>query len=407
MMIMDRFEEMRKEMQEVCEQNILRFWIKEMTDTEHGGYYGRMDGRGKIVADAEKGAVLNARILWTFSAAYRVFRKSEYLRAAKRAMNYIQKCFIDHRNGGVYWSVTSPGHPLDTKKQTYAIGFMIYGFSEFYRATGDEKALTTALQLFYAIEFNAYDKVNNGYVEALTKDWQPIGDMRLSDKDENGSRTMNTHLHILEPYTNLYRCLKGSDKEQMLRERIKNLIQIFTQKLLNPKTFHLDLFFNDQWEGKRNVQSFGHDIEAVWLLHEAALEIGEPDLLQEIEALVPKIAKAADEGLQDDGSMIYERWTDTGDTDRERQWWVMCECIIGHVDLWQYFHDGHALEVALRCWEYIKKYLIDYQYGEWHWGVREDGSLNLNEDKAGFWKCPYHNTRLCLEVLERFRNFKS
>ena len=398
---MEKLRKMQEEMREVCEQNILQFWIDQMTDKEHGGYYGRLDGRGHVVKTAEKGAVLNARILWSFSAAYRVFGKRDYLHAASRAMDYIIKHFIDKEYGGVYWSVNYQGRPLDTKKQTYAIGFMIYGFSEYFRATGDRQALKTAMQLYYSIELNAFDKEHNGYIEALTRSWQPIADMRLSDKDENGSRTMNTHLHILEPYTNLYRCLKGSGKEGELKERIVNLLLIFTDQLLNPQTCHLDLFFNDQWEGRRNVQSFGHDIEAVWLLHEAALEIGEPDVLRQIETVIPKIAHAADEGLQADGSMIYERWTDTGDTDRQRQWWVMCECIIGHVDLWQHFHDEQALETALRCWEYTKHNLIDFEHGEWHWSVREDGTVNLDDDKAGFWKCPYHNTRMCLEVVVR------
>lgn len=190
--------------QQLLEENILRFWAEKMYDPE-GGFYGRMDGHNILHPDAERGAVLNARLLWSFAAAYRVLRKPEYLTMAKHAKHYIEAHFLDREFGGCYWSVTADGTPLDTKKQTYAIGFMIYAFSEFARATGDKQALQQAIRLYADIEEHAFDAEHVGYVEALTRDWQPIADMRLSDKDENAAFTMNTHLHILEPYTNLYR----------------------------------------------------------------------------------------------------------------------------------------------------------------------------------------------------------
>ena len=208
---------------------------------------------------------------------------------------------------------------------------------------------------------------------------------------------MNTHLHILEPYTNLYRVWRTPQ----LAERIANLIDIFLTRLLNPQTNHLDLFFNDYWEGRRNIQSFGHDIEAVWLLHEAALELGQPAVLAKVEKAIKAIAKAADEGLQADGSMVYERWTDTGKVDSQRQWWVMCECVIGHIDLYQHFGDTAALDIARRCWQYTREHIVDREQGEWFWGCDENARPNLVDDKAGFWKCPYHNARMCLEVVER------
>lgn len=388
---------MKEEMQDVLENNILKYWIEHVTDNVQGGYYGRIDGHDQVYPDAEKGAILNARILWAFSAAYRVLQKKEYLLAAERAKKYIIDHFYDKEYGGVYWSLDAKGQPLDTKKQIYAIGFTIYGMSEYARATGDKEALDMAIRLYHDIEDHALDKENNGYVEALTSDWQPIADMRLSDKDENGSRTMNTHLHIIEPYTNLYRVWKDDG----LKASICNLLDIFTDKLLNPQTHHLDLFFDDQWNGKRNIQSFGHDIEASWLLHETALVLGDEQILKKIENIIPQIAKAADEGLQPDGSMIYERWTDSDRMDTQRQWWVMCENVIGHVDLYQYFGDEAALEVAQHCWDFIKDNLIDWQRGEWHWSVDEKGAVNYDDDKAGFWKCPYHNSRMCLEIMER------
>jgi len=390
-------EEIKRQMREVLENNILKFWMERMTDNENGGYYGRMDGHGRLDAKADKGAILNARILWSFASAYRVLGKKEYLDAAQRAKRYIIDHFYDRQYGGVYWSVDCGGNPADTKKQVYAIGFTIYGMSELARAAGDEEAMDMAKRLFRDIENHAFDSVNNGYLEAMTREWGRIEDMRLSDKDENGSKTMNTHLHILEPYTNLYRIWKDAALERQLR----NLISIFTDVILNPRTCHLDLFFNDRWDGKRNIQSFGHDIEASWLLHEAALVLGDKDVLAKVEPVVRKIAVAADEGLRDNGAMIYEMWTDTGEVDEDYHWWVQCESIIGHTNLYQYFGDEEAMGKALRNWEFVKKYLIDNEEGEWHWSLRRDGTVNLDDDKAGFWKCPYHNSRMCLEMIER------
>jgi len=412
---------LKQEMRQTLEENILQFWLDKMIDEEQGGFYGRIDGSNVVHPEAEKGAILNGRLLWSFSAAYRMTRKTEYREAATRAKRYVIDHFIDKEEGGVFWSLNADGTPLDTKKQTYAIGFCIYGLSEYARATGDEEALEWALSLYQDIEEHAFDNRHNGYIEALTRDWKPIADMRLSDKDENGSRTMNTHLHVIEPYTNLYRALIAeerkvkkskrndglcSDKEIessvfALHASLKNLLDIFTETILNHETYHLDLFFDDAWQGKRNIQSFGHDIEASWLLHETALVLGDQEILAKIEPIVRKIAVAADEGLQPDGSMVYEKWLDTGHVDEQRQWWVMCEQIIGHINLYQYFHDEKALDIALKAWTFVKEKLIDRENGEWFWAVNPDGTTDHEGDKAGFWKCPYHNSRMCLELMER------
>ncbi len=388
----------KQEMLHELEGNILAFWRDKMTDQVHGGFLGRIDGNGVAHPEAEKGAMLNACILWAFSAAYRVTRTQEWLSTATRAKDYFVSHFIDKECGGVYWSLNPDGTPKDTKKQPQAIGFAIYGLSEYTRATGDQDTLALALSLYHDIEDHAYDPENNGYIEALTRDWKPIGDMPLSDKDENASRTMNTHLHIIESYTNLLRCLNEQDDDNdELRASVVNLLHIFTDIIINRQTGHLDLFFNDRWEGKRNVESFGHDIEAAWLLHEAALVLGDVD----IDDVVRRVAKAADEGVQPDGSMVYEHWKDTGRTDTQRQWWTLCENVIGHLDLYQYYGDRDALGVALSCWNFIKRRIVDHEQGEWLWSVDAEGHPNRKDDKAGFWKCPYHNSRLCLEVLER------
>ncbi|MBP5409315.1 MAG: AGE family epimerase/isomerase [Prevotella sp.] len=417
---------MIKEMQDVLEQNILRFWLDRMVDREHGGFYGRIDGKGMLHPEAEKGAILNARILWTFSAAYRVLGNPEYLDASRRAYDYLINHFIDKEYGGVYWSVDFLGNPLDTKKQFYAIGFALYGLTEYVRATGDREALDYALQLYECIEEHALDRQYNGYIEACTREWDEITDMRLSDFDANFPKSQNTHLHIIEPYTNLLRCLKELHAAETcdyvpvlgsvlpvgisvpietihdIEASLRNLIAIFTDKILNPETHHLDLFFEMDWtRGAGHLESYGHDIECSWLMHEAALVLGDKEVLAKVEPIVRMVAKASEKGLRPDGSMIHEANLTTNHVDDDLHWWVQAENVVGWFNLYQYFGDEEALEKAVRCWEYIKKELIDWDNGEWFWSRHPDGSLNTVDDKAGFWKCPYHNSRMCLEILER------
>lgn len=389
---------MKTEMQDVLQKNILRFWLDKMVDQEHGGFYGRIDGHEHLHADAEKGAILNARILWAFSAAYRVLGDKTYLEAASRAKHYIIDYFIDPEYGGVYWSLDCNGKPLDTKKQFYAIGFAIYGMSEYARATGDAEALKVAIDLYLCIEEHALDHEYNGYIEAMTRDWQPIADMRLSELDANYPKSQNTHLHIIEPYTNLYRVWKSDE----LKASLHNLIDIFTDRILNPETHHLDLFFDMDWKrGAGALESYGHDIECSWLIHEAALVLGDAEVLKKVEPIVEMVAKASEKGLNADGSMVHEANLDTGYVDSDLHWWVQAEAVVGFFNIYQYFGDESALQKAQHCWTYIKENLIDNENGEWHWSRRKDGTLNLDDDKAGFWKCPYHNSRMCLEIIER------
>lgn len=424
----ERIKLMKQEMQDVVENNILRFWQDKMVDNDHGGFYGRIDGANVLHPEAEKGAILNARILWSFSAAYRVLGNPVYLEAATRAKNYFMKHFIDPEYGGVYWSVDYLGNPLDTKKQFYAIGFAIYGLTEYARATGDREALDYALQLYDCIEEHALDREHNGYIEACTREWGEIADMRLSELDANYPKSQNTHLHIIEPYTNLLRCLKELHAQEscdyvpaigsvlpvgvtipietivMVEASLRNLIDIFTDRILNPETHHLDLFFEMDWtRGAGQLESYGHDIECSWLMHEAALVLNDTEVLKKMETIVQMVAKASEKGLNADGSMIHEANLDTGHTDDDLHWWVQAEAVVGFANLYQYFGDDNALDKSLRCWDYIKQNLIDHENGEWYWSRHADGTLNTNDDKAGFWKCPYHNSRMCLEIIERFK----
>lgn len=407
-MMNSTIELMKAEMRDVVENNILRFWLDKMQDHERGGFYGRMTGEGVLCPDAEKGCILNARILWSFSAAYRVLGKAEYLEAATRAKDYILQHFIDKEFGGAYWSLDAEGNPLDTKKQFYAIGFVIYGLTEYARATGDREAFSYAQALYECVEEHSWDPEFGGYIEAQTRDWQTIADMRLSDLDANYPKSQNTHLHIIEPYTNLFRLMQERpelatpEQKSRVEQSLRGLITIFTERILNPQTHHLDLFFEMDWtRGAGWLESYGHDIECSWLMHEAALVLGDKEVLRKVEQIVPLVAKASEKGLNADGSMTHEANLDTGHVDADRHWWVQAEAVVGFINIYQYFGDEEALRKADRCWTYIKDNLIDHQLGEWYWSRDPEHHINKTDDHAGFWKCPYHNSRMCLEVIER------
>ena len=390
--------QLRQSAQTVLEENILAYWLR-LRDTKHGGFYGQVTGDEILVPDAPRGAILNARILWTFSSAYRVLSHqpsavsnqiSDYLDAAQEAKRYIEAHFIDKEHGGCYWSVTAEGEPLDTHKQFYALAFMLYAFSEYVRATGDETARPIAESFFRVLEQYGRDRQYGGYVEAASRDWQPLTDMRLSDKDENTVKSQNTNLHVLEAYTNYYRIAPTSE----VREALLSLINTMQERVILPSG-HLGLFFDEQWQPTSAQFSAGHDIECSWLLNEAADVLG-----IDCDERVRRLAEAAQEDLHDDGSI------------GERTWWEEAEAVVGFVNMWQHILDkrqktkdkSRAEEywrLAERTYGYILDKLIDKEHGEWFWEILPDGTPNCKEDKAGFWKCPYHNSRMCLELIER------
>ncbi len=389
------FAELKRELEKTVHENILNFWLTRTIDECNGGFIGQIDGNGNIITDSPKGAIQNGRILWTFSSAYRIFGRKEYLDAAQRAFDYITERFIDRRYGGVYWSLTAEGVPLDTKKQYYALAFVIYGLSEFYRATGNAKALEEAVKLFRDIEEHSYDPVNNGYEEASTREWGLLGDVRLSLKDANEKKTMNTHLHIIEAYTNLLRVWD----DPVLRRQTANLLEIFLDKIMDDETGHLGLFFDDEWNLKsEGIFSYGHDIEASWLLLETAMVLNDEVLIRRTRKACRKIADASMEGYLEDGSMAYEIGHD-GKLDSERHWWVQAEVLVGLVYLYKFHGDEGASEKIGKTWRYISENIIDHENGEWWWSIMPDGSVNRKDDKAGFWKCPYHNGRMCMEII--------
>lgn len=382
----------RHALAEELERDILPFWMQRMLDPARG-WYGQMTGRGELVKDAPRGAVLNARLLWTFSAAWRLTSRPIYRCAALHAYREIRDRFIDRQYGGVYWSLDAAGAPLDGKKQFYAIAFAIYGLAEYYRAGGDRKALDLAVKLYRDIEAHSFD--GDGYLEACTRDWQPIADMRLSDKDRNDAKTMNTHLHILEGYTALYRVWKDGG----LRRQLTGLIELFLDRIVRPDG-HLGLFFDTAWRSQSEMVSYGHDIEASWLLEEAADLVGDPELSARTSAACRRIAAAALEGWTPEGGMVYEYDPAAGHRDGDRHWWVQAETVVGCWNRFQRDGDPVWAQRSQDTWEFIRANLLCPD-GEWYWSVRADGTPDLDDDRAGFWKCPYHNGRMCMEILER------
>lgn len=370
--------------------SILNYWLT-LKDPQ-GGFYGEVLSDGTVLKDAPRGVILNARIIWSFAAAYAALGKPEYLEAAEHAKDWFLEHFCDHEHGGVYWSVSSHGEPFDSKKQLYSQGFAIYGLSELYKVTKDNNVLKAATDLFHVVEKHFADHENGGYTEALARDFSPLEDMSLSAHDINADKTMNSHLHILEAYANLYTV--WPDKE--LKKAVESLLDIVGTKVMAPDG-HLQLYFRRDWSVMPGGVSYGHDIETSWLALECAMALCDPAVAERVRPWAVKMAHAGNEGLLPDGSMRYEKLLD-GTYDDSRQWWVQAETVVGNLWLWKYHKEEAGLERAKACWEYIQKHLVRPD-GEWHWAILPDGTPDLSQPRAGFWKCPYHNSRMCLEVM--------
>jgi cellobiose epimerase len=377
-------------------QNILDFWQTKTIDDLNGGFFGQIDNDNKIIFEAPKGSVLNSRILWTFSAAYNLTKEVSYLKTAERAFAYLRDHFIDNEFGGVYWTVDYKGNPLDTKKQIYASAFAIYGLSEFYVSSKNEEAIRLAIDLYNTIIRYSYDYENGGYIEALTRDWKEIEDLRLSAKDANEKKSMNTHLHLLEAFANLYR----SWTNEKLNEKITELIYLFLNHIIDPETHHLILFFDEKWNKKSQIVSYGHDIEASWLIEEAAKIIGNEPLLEQVKDQSVNLAIAASDGLDTDGGLWYEYDLEKDDLVKEKHSWPQAEGMIGFFNAWQITGVERFLNRSLGEWNFIQEHILDKKNGEWFWGINADNTV-MNEDKVGIWKCPYHNSRACIELIKR------
>ncbi|QBN20354.1 AGE family epimerase/isomerase [Flavobacterium nackdongense] len=380
--------------------NILEYWSKQTIDKKNGGFIGQIDCNEFKNFEAEKGSVLNARILWSFSAAYSITKNEEHKRLAKEACEYIINHFYDAEFGGIFWSINPDKTPKDTKNQIYALAFTIYGMSEYYSISKDEKALEYSILLYKKIQEYSYDPINKGYFEAFTRDWQPIEDLRLSDKDANEKKTMNTHLHIVEGYANLYKVWK----DETLKNDIVELLEVIETYFIDKKTGHLKLFFNENWVEKPDVISYGHDIEAAWLLLQCAEITENTALIERYKKYAILLTDATFEGIDPvDGGLWYELEPKENQLMAEKHWWPQSELMIGFYNAFQLTNDQKYLDVVLKNWEFVKDYILDKKNGEWIWGIHQDYS-KIEKDKAGFWKCPYHNTRVCIELIRRTEN---
>lgn len=374
---------------------ILAYWVTYTIDDKHGGFAGSINNNNERDNDALKGVVLNSRILWTFSAAYHQQQLPAYLSMAQIAWQYINRYFVDRQFGGVYWSVTMEGKPAVTRKQIYGLAFCMYGLSEYYKVSKDPATLELALQLYDAIERYSFDNNAGGYFEAFARDWSPLDDLRLSEKDDNEKKTMNTHLHIIEAYANLYTITKSD----LVKKNIIHLLQVFDQYIINKQTGHLNLFMDENWQVKSSLVSYGHDIEAAWLLQECAAIIQEPVWIEHYKNFAISLANAAAEGLDKDGALWYEYEPAAGHLIKEKHWWPQAEAMVGFFNAWQLSKDEKHLDYVFNNWRFIQQYLRN-STGEWYWGVYEDYHI-IQKEKAGFWKCPYHNGRACLELIKR------
>lgn len=377
--------------------NILSFWKNFTIDEVNGGFVGKIDNNNHIDTTAPKGSVLNARILWTFSASYNLKKDPENLVLADRAFQYLRDYFIDPEFGGVYWMLDAKGNPIDTKKQVYAVAFTIYALSEYFLASNLEQSKVLTISLYNDLIQHSYDKQNGGYFEAFSRDWKALEDLRLSDKDANEKKTMNTHLHVLEAFTTLYRIWP----DEQLKNNIIGLIDDFTSHILNKETGNLILFLDEDWNPKSEIISYGHDIEAAWLLLEAAEVVHDEKLISEISALAVQMATISKNGIDADGSLWYELDPVHDHFIKEKHWWVQAEAMVGFFNAWQISGDESFLQTSLNNWAFVKSKIIDYQNGEWFWGITETGEIMDNEDKVGPWKCPYHNSRACIELIRR------
>jgi mannobiose 2-epimerase len=375
----------------------LPYWVENTIDEEHGGFVGKIRQNGERVPDAAKGCVLNARILWTFAAAYRLLGDVRYLELAERAHSYLTVHLWDRVHEGVFWTVNNGGHPLETRKQTYAQAFALYGLSEYYRATGDEEALSQAIRTFQLIETHTLDPDFGGYLEALSRSWERIEDVRLSDKDLNAPKNMNTHLHVLEAYTNLYRTWP----DPLLRERLAALVRLFLEKIFDANKQHLYTFFEMDWTPVTEMFSSGHDIEASWLLLEAAEVLGDSVTLSKVREVAIALARVTlEEGIDADGGLVNEALPDRV-VDGDKYWWAQFEAIVGFVNAYQETQSAEFVEAASAIWEFARHHLADEDIGEWYFRISHDGQPYPEDDKVGLWKCPYHGARACFEVMRR------
>jgi mannobiose 2-epimerase len=387
----------RRHLEEELTGNILPFWMTHVVDRGNGGFFGAVSNDLQVHNEVPRSATLCARILWTYATAYRRLGAEQYLSMARWAYDYLTRVFWDQEHGGLYWQVDCKGNPVSDRKHHYAQAFAIYGLAAYYQATREPQSLALAQTLFRLLEKHAYDAVHQGYIEGSSREWGALADMRLSEKDLNCHKSMNTMLHILEAYTGLLRVWDDAH----LKARHRALLETFRQHIIDHQTGHLKLFFDDSWHSLSEAVSFGHDIESSWLLLEAAETLADPALLAQVRESAVNIARAVyREGLDDDGSLFYEG-SPQGLVDTGKAWWVQAEAMVGFYNAYQLTGEVEFAQAAYRCWTYIQANMIDRTHGGWFKQLHRDGTPDNAIYKAGPWECPYHHSRACFEMLAR------
>ncbi|HTP10242.1 MAG TPA: AGE family epimerase/isomerase [Anaerolineae bacterium] len=389
--------DLRQRVEAELRDNILPFWIEHTLDEQEGGFYGALTNDLVVHNGAPRSAVLTARILWTYSAAYRLYHDEHYLIMARRAYDYLTQKFWDHDYGGVYWTLDQYGCPTNDRKHVYAQAFAIYGLAEFYRATGEPQSLALAQQLFDLIEAHSFDPIYGGNLECCSREWGALDDMRLSAKEPVTVRkSMNTLLHLMEAYTNLLRVWPAEE----LKAKQRGLIEIFLRHIIDPKTHQFKLFFDDAWHSLDNHISPGHDIEGSWLIVEAAEVQGDEDLLARTHAAAVQMAEAVTAYVDDDGAIIYEA-TPHGIESYDKHWWVQAEGLVGFTNAHQLSGRADFAQKADRLWNLIETFFVDHTNGDWYKVLDRNGAPLWYYYKVGPWECPYHHARACFEMLAR------
>ncbi|MCR5149218.1 MAG: AGE family epimerase/isomerase [Eubacterium sp.] len=384
---------MLNEMKKEFDEHVIPFW-KNLIDKEYGGFYGEMNFDLYLDKKAVKGCILNSRILWFFSNAFLTFKDESCLPYAKQAYEFLKNAFYDKEYGGVYWSVSYDGKPVEDMKHTYNQAFAIYGLSSYYDATKDEEALKLATEIFKLIETKCRD--NDGYLEAFTRVFGDEDNDKLSENGVMATRTMNTLLHVMEAYTELYRVSKSEE----VKEKIIEILGIFRNKIFNPEKERMEVFFDADYNSLIDLHSFGHDIETAWLIDRTVEVIGAEGTENDMSDITGVLTEKIYRDCFDGNSLPAECCK--GVVEETRVWWVECETVIGFLNAYQRSKDEKYLKAAENTWEFIVKYIIDPREGsEWYSDVNKEGAPESRKPIVDAWTCPYHNGRMYFEVVSR------
>lgn len=385
----------KKEFLDHLENGLIPFWNR-MEDTENGGFYGYADSNGIPCKTAVKGSILNSRILWFYSETYDLLKSPELLGKADAAYDFLAAHFYDSRYGGVFWSVTAEGSPCDTTKHAYAQAFAIYALSAYYRVSGKKAALDLAYSLYNLVENRCRDE--NGYFEAFDRGLYPASNEKLSENGVEAKRTMNTLLHLLEAYTELYR----ADGFYAVGDSIREILRIFKFRIYDKENKLCRVFFDKEYNSLIGLESYGHDIEASWLIQRACEVLEDKAYFTEMRPVIDGLAEGALERGIDNGCHAMNNECENGKTDLKKVWWVQAEAVTGFYNAYR-DHPERAefLTASENIERYIKDYVIDSKTGEWIENISPDNTAPAGQALAHAWKCPYHNGRMCIEMIRR------